>query len=214
MGATTVFLNSTSNGSNKRKRCFLSVFSASRLFRTFALARHGSLSTSRPRRRCVLRTPKPTTSRCPRKRPQARQHLPAHRGQCRVLSGTCSEPAVGVRNSGWRQQARSIFSNAAEPGHCHVRPWLDRSDLHQLQMASITSQNTCNSGTSRWRADSVAFGKIPLLIIRMREVKSNKRSGHGPCHPLDHHATNAKAGALLCAVLQSTYHAALMGICL
>ena len=43
--------------------------------------------------------------------------------------------------------------------------------LHQIIISSkwplISSQNTHNSGTSRWRVDSVANGKIPPLRIRM-----------------------------------------------
>ena len=60
---------------------------------------------------------------------------------------------------------RNILSKAAEPGLGHVL----------LQMAKC-STNPYNSGTSRWRVDSVAYGNICRLRMRTTSWRNGSRT--------------------------------------
>ena len=111
----------------------------------FRLGTPWKLITSGPRRRCVLRHQKHTASRCPGKALPGAAGLGQHTVDNvkwvvhapSLLLGCIAQDGANRRVGTCRYGRRSLFSKAAEPRLCHVLPWLDRSDLHQLQMASL-----------------------------------------------------------------------------
>ena len=120
-----------------------------------------------------------------------------------------AEEGASRRLENCRHSNQRIFSTAAEPGFCHVLAWLDWSDLHRIRVASKLSQNTYNSGSSRLRIGSIEFWRDPACVDTndiLAQGKGNKRSGRGTRQSLDNQRRCAKAGALFCAALQTTYH--------
>ena len=104
---------------------------------------------------------------CRQAPPQARRDLPGRRGHCRILHGTCAQPAVGTHSSGWPGASvpadTADWKSSARPQNrdsaMRCLGWIGQ-DFVKYFGSVTTSQNTSLCGTCRWHFGSVESGGI------------------------------------------------------
>ena len=137
---------------------------------------------------------KPTASRCPGKRPEARRDLQTTVDDAEswvacalgLLLGHAAQDGNDRRLGTYQLRRRSIFSKTSEPGLCHVLTWWTEFQMVSDKLLEHTQQRHFSTPylVTRHRPRTTT-------CLAPREVEDNKRSGNGPCHP-----RYAKVGAL------------------